>query len=104
MKRFLLSKAAENDLRKIWRESKDTWGERQAESFLRALDLCFQQLSDYPAMGHRCDELRPGYRCFPKGEHHIYYSEKADGVFVTRIRAQRMLPRKAMFDEGSAAS
>jgi toxin ParE1/3/4 len=102
VKRFRLSKAAEDDLRRIWHKGVVEWGEAQAEQYLRALDECFHLLGDYPGMGHPCPEIRPGYRSFPKGEHHIYYRIKADEIFVTRIRPQRMLPRKSMLDERGA--
>ena len=100
MKGFRLSKAAENDLRRIWRDTKDTWGEAQAEHYLRALDECFHLLGRYPGMGTACDEVKPGYRCFPKGEHHIYYRSGNPGVFIARIRPQVMVPRKEMLGEG----
>ncbi len=103
MKRFRLSRAAENDLRRIWRDGKKDWGEAQAEEYLRALDESFQLLGEYPAMGHHCDEIRADYRSFPKGEHHIYYRAEGAGIFIVRIRAQRMLPRKSILDEGSLA-
>jgi toxin ParE1/3/4 len=102
VKRFRLSKAAENDMRRIWREGNKEHGEARAELYLRGLDQCFHLIGEYPSMGHRCEDLRAGYRCFPKGEHNIYYRLERDGVLIVRIRPQRMLPRKPMLDEGGA--
>jgi len=102
VKRFRLSKAAENDLRRIWREGKQEHGEARAEMYLHALDQCFQLLADHPGMGHYFEGPRPLYRCFPKGAHNIYYRLEQDGIFVVRVRPQRMLPRKGMIDDEGA--
>ena len=102
MKRFRLSRAAENDLRGIWSKGLRDWGAAQADTYLRALDECFHLLGEYPNLGHRRDDIGSGYYSFPKGEHHIYYRREAEGLFVVRVRPQRMLPRKSILNEGSA--
>jgi toxin ParE1/3/4 len=104
VKRFRLSKAAENDLRRIWRKGMEDWGEAQAEVYLRALDACFHLLGEHPGMGHPSPEIREGYHSFPKGEHHIYYRPDGAEIFIARIRAQRMLPPKLTRGEGGAPS
>jgi toxin ParE1/3/4 len=103
-RRFRISRAAENDLRRIWRETAQERGEAQAERYLRSLDASFHHLGDYPDMGHRYDGPRPLYRCFPKGEHHIYYRVEAAGVLIVRIRPQRMLPPALAREEGGTPS
>jgi toxin ParE1/3/4 len=97
VKPFRLSKAAENDLRRIWREGKKEHGEARAELYVRGLDQCFHLLGEYPSI----DDIRPRYRCFPKGEHHIYYRLERDGVFIVRIRPQRTLPQRSALAEGN---
>ena len=102
MTRFRLSKAAENDLARIWRDTKERHNEEQADRYVRAIDHCFAALAEHPLLGQACEDIRGGYRRFPSGEHLIYYRTEADAITVMRIRAQRMNTKRKNL-EGPAA-
>jgi toxin ParE1/3/4 len=48
-----------------------------------------------PALGRRCDEIRGGLRRLEHGKHVIFYRQQDnDGILVSRILHQRMLPER----------
>lgn len=73
MPNFSLTKKARDDLKKIARFTQNSWGRGQRNTYLKSLDGCFHQLSDNPAMGRPCDEIKSGYHKFPTGSHVVYY-------------------------------
>jgi toxin ParE1/3/4 len=83
---------AERDLLGISEYTIQTWGERQADRYLRELELCCERLAASPSLGRRCESVRPGLRRFEYAEHVIFYRMEFDGVRVSRILHQRMLP------------
>lgn len=56
-------------------------------------------LADNPASGRNCDDVRPGLRRVERGRHVIFYRETAEGILVSRILHQRMLPEKHAIDD-----
>ena len=61
-------------------------------------------LADNPALGRACDDVRPGLRRMECGRHVVFYRKDADGILVSRILHQRMLPeRRAIDDEGDSS-
>ncbi len=91
---FRFSRSAESDLLSIGEYTLRTWGEAQALSYLNELEVCCRRLADNPALGRRCDDVRPGLRRLERSQHVIFYRSDEDGILVSRILHQRMLPDK----------
>jgi toxin ParE1/3/4 len=62
-----------------------------------------EQLADHPASGRSCDDIRPGLYRREQGKHVIFYWREPQGILVSRILHERMLPqRHALNDEDNA--
>jgi toxin ParE1/3/4 len=96
---FHFSRRAEADLLGIGDYTLRTWGKAQAVRYLGELEVCCQTLSDNPALGRRCDEIRPGLRRLEHGKHVVFYRQERAGILVSRILHQRMLPDRHIDDE-----
>jgi toxin ParE1/3/4 len=92
MAAFCFSRAAENDLLSIGDYTLRAWGEAQAARYLNELEACCHKLADNPALGRRCDEVRSGLRRLEHGQHVVFYRQDDDGILISRILHQRMLP------------
>lgn len=84
MRRLRLSDQARQDIVSTW--------EYVAEDSIAAADRLVQRLvtrckllADTPGMGVSRDELRPGLRSVPVGNHLILYQPVDDGIAVFRI-------------------
>jgi toxin ParE1/3/4 len=89
---FRFSRRAEADLLSIGDYTLGTWGKAQAARYLSELEVCCQALSDNPALGRPCDEVRPGLRRLEHGKHVVLYRQERGDILVSRILHQRMLP------------
>ena len=69
-----------------------TWGKGQAVLYLGELEVCCQTLSDNPALGRLCYEVRPGLRRLEHGLPVVFYRQERGGILVSRILHQGMLP------------
>jgi toxin ParE1/3/4 len=87
------------DLIEIADHTVDRWGLSQAELYLDGLDDCFKRLVQAPLMGRACDKIRLGYRRVEQGKHVVIYRADADGVFISRILHQGMLPERQSFED-----
>ena len=87
---YRLSKSAESGLFDIWRYSVETWGEAQAEKYLRQLEVRFLDLAENPAIGRARDELAPGYLSFREACHVIFYTRYKEGIAIARVLHERM--------------
>jgi toxin ParE1/3/4 len=95
---YRFSALARLDLIEIGDYTLDTWGEEQALSYLDGLDECFERLASLPEMGRPCDRIRPGYRRIEYQKHVIFYRIDSEGLFISRILHQRMLPTGRLLD------
>jgi toxin ParE1/3/4 len=86
------SRRAEIDLLDIGTYTLRTWGEAQADRYLKDLEACCQMLGESPLLGRNCDEVRPGLRRIEHGKHVVFYRRFHDGILVSRILHQSMLP------------
>lgn len=50
-------------------------------------------------MGRACDEIRSGLRRMKCLQRVIFYLQEADGILVSRVLHQRMLPRLHEIDD-----
>ena len=95
--RFSLSARA--DLLNIGTYTLQTWGTAQTERYLDSLEQCAKMLAASPKLGRPCNWIRPGLRRFEKGRHVVFYRRLRDGIFVSRILHQSMLPDEQSFEE-----
>jgi toxin ParE1/3/4 len=94
------SRRAESDLLSIGNFTLRTWGRAQTIRYLTELEVCCQTLADNPALGRNCDYIRPGLRRLEHGSHVVFYRQQRDGILISRILHQRMLPVKhPVYDE-----
>jgi toxin ParE1/3/4 len=89
---------AKADLLKIGAYTLQTWGEAQAERYLDGLEQCAKLLAGNPSLGRSCEWIRPGLYRFEKERHVIFYRLEVDGIMVSRILHQSMLPEHQPFD------
>jgi len=89
---FRFSRRAETDLLSIGDYTLRTWGKVQAARYINDLELCCQTLADNPALGRPCDDIRPGLRRLENGKHVIFYRQEREGILISRILHERMLP------------
>ncbi len=75
------------------------WGEDQVNRYMDDLEACCRQLAASPLMGRACDDIRPGLRRMEHGRHVIFYRVDAEGILVSRILHQSMLPGRQAADE-----
>ncbi|WP_295438175.1 type II toxin-antitoxin system RelE/ParE family toxin [uncultured Thiodictyon sp.] len=91
MPRFVLTKAAKDDLKSIGRYTQATWGPDQRNRYLRLLDAGFHTLADNPLMGTDCGDIRPGYRKHRVGKHLVFYRQSGtDEIEIVRVLHQGM--------------
>lgn len=86
------SRRAESDLLSIAKYTLRSWGQAQTARYLDDLELCCQKLAANPQLGRPCDYIRPGLRRHEHGSHVLLYRRHRDGILVSRILHQRMLP------------
>ena len=94
-----LSYAALNDLIGIDEYSLREWGEAQAERYLSELEACFLKLAQNLRLGRPCKEIGAGLQRIEQGKHVVFFRRRKDGILVSRILHQAMLPRLDRFPE-----
>ena len=99
MPRFRFSYRAETDLLAIGEYTLRTWGKVQAARYINEIEACCQMLAANPALGRSCENVRPGLRRFEHGKHVVFYRREPDGIFVSRILHERMLPKLHATDD-----
>jgi toxin ParE1/3/4 len=94
-----LSRGAKADLLSIGAYTLQTWGSAQAERYLDDLELCAKMLAGNSRLGRCCDWIRPGLRRFEKGRHVLFYRQQDNGILISRILHQSMLPEQQLFED-----
>ena len=102
MATFRLSRLAEADLLDIATYTLQPWGQDQAIRYVDDLEACCRKLADNPELGRACDYVRPGLRRMEHARHVLFYRSEAEGIVVSRILHQRMLPERQSIDEEDA--
>ena len=92
MAKYILSKKSQEDLRKIWYYTVDTWSEEQADIYFRNLIKSLDSIADDPnSVGSSYEEVRAGYRGLRSGRHIIFYRILKNGnARIIRILHERM--------------
>lgn len=89
MASYKLSRSARTDLREIYRYGFLEFGESQADRYVAALLLRFEQIAGNPFQFPAVDHIREGYRRAVYGAHSIYYRIENDGVEVMRLLSRQ---------------
>lgn len=93
-----LSESAKADLLRIAAFTIEAWGAAQAERYLDGLAQCAKMLAGNPALGRACGWIRPGLRRFEKGRHVVFYRRTGNGILISRVLHQSMLPEEQGFE------
>ena len=87
---FFLRQIAETDLADIWLYTLQSWGKEQADQYIEAIISRFGWLADHPQLGKPRADIKPGYFCFPEGQHLIFYRQHDSGIEILAVVHQRM--------------
>ena len=87
---FRITPREAQDLRDIARYTARTWGRKQRDAYLRAIDRRFAWLAEHPHLGKPRPEVKEGYYSYPQGSHVIFYLVREGGIDVIGIPHQRM--------------
>lgn len=87
--RVTFSVPGRRDIRMILRRTVDTWGEDRGRAYKTLLDAAFLRLSEYPLLGRRRDDVRPGLRSIAVGQHIVLYRIEGEEVVVVRVEHGR---------------
>lgn len=90
MKRYTLSRKAEDDVIDIFVHGMQVFGIQQAERYHDLLEKTFQFLAENPDAAREREEITPPVRIHPFESHIVIYAIDADRkVFVLRVRHGR---------------
>ena len=90
IKKYKLSKLAEEDLLDIFQNGIDYFGKTKAQQYSLTIEKTFRRLESFPNIGKPRDELFPGALSFPVGSHIVFYRKTPDGIEVARVLHKRM--------------
>lgn len=76
--------AARHDLRAVFRYATETWGDQQADAYGRSIEDALRRLIDFPELGRRREDIRPGRRGHVFGQHPI--PDRVDDAAVVEWR------------------
>ncbi len=93
------SQKAEADLLDIGLYTLSMWGSSQTLRYINEIEDACQRLADFPTSGRLCEHIRPGLRRTEQGRHVIFYRISENGILVSRILHERMLPEQRDMDE-----
>jgi toxin ParE1/3/4 len=96
--RFRFSLRAETDLLEIG-DTLHTWGKTQTALYLNELEVCCQTLADNPSLGQLCENVRSGLHRHEHGRHVVFYRQEREGILISRVLHQRMLPERHTLDD-----
>lgn len=87
---FRITPRAAQDLRDIARYTLRTWGRKQRDAYLNAMDRRFWWLAENPHLGKPRPDIKDGYYSYPQGSHLIFYLIHEAGIDLIGIPHQRM--------------
>jgi toxin ParE1/3/4 len=96
---FRFSNRALADLDSIVDYTIRTWDDVQAARYLAQLETASQRLAEIPALGRRCENVRPGLWRIEEGSHVLFFRRVGDDVLICRILHYRMLPEHQPVDD-----
>ena len=99
MATFRFSNRALADLDSIAAYTIETWDAAQASRYIAQLQTACQRLTDIPALGRRCEHIRPGLWRKEVVSHVLFFRREGDDILVCRILHYRMLPEHQPIDD-----
>ena len=92
--KYIKSKRADQDIRKIVLQSIKDFGEEQTDQYMTGLEGALISLACNQDMGKAFLHGRTGneYRRFRYMSHVVYYRKRVEDIFILRILHTRMLP------------
>ncbi|MGE4299109.1 MAG: type II toxin-antitoxin system RelE/ParE family toxin [Desulfovibrionaceae bacterium] len=82
MAEIRLTPAARSHLLDIWDYTASTWGEDQADAYIREIHAAFLRLAKTPGLGIARPEIHQGYRSLPVKQHLVFYTVTGNATFV----------------------
>ena len=86
------SKAALSDLKLIYQNSKEQWGNDRAREYMNSLYDFFEKISLFPNIGSSCHEFYPNSKSLPCQKHVIFFIPKENAILIGRVLHERMNP------------
>ena len=86
---YELSGASEVDLGDIFDYTFTEFGIEQAEKYTLDFEFVFEELTRYPELGIKRDEIKLGLRSILKDAHVVFYRILDDRIRIVRILHQR---------------
>jgi len=59
--------SARNDIKKIWHDTYENWGEQQADIYTASLGQAIDDIPKNPEIGSPIDHIRKGYKACDDG-------------------------------------
>ncbi len=82
---YRLTSDAKFDLRRIYKQGLEKWGEAQADQYYNDFFERFEQIAEQPYLYQAVDHIREGYRRSVCGVDSIYYRINGDIVEIISI-------------------
>jgi toxin ParE1/3/4 len=73
------------DIRAILRYGRKIWGEKRRDAYSEQLNAAIASLTRFPNLGTNRDDISPGLRSIPVGEHVVYYRIGPHSIVIIRI-------------------
>ncbi|GIW05068.1 MAG: hypothetical protein KatS3mg059_1688 [Thermomicrobiales bacterium] len=86
----ILTPRARKDLSDIELYTAQQWGGQQRRVYMAKLEKALRDLAEFPELGRLRDDLAPGLRSYPAGDHIIYYRANAASIMIVRVLHRRM--------------
>jgi toxin ParE1/3/4 len=93
-RRLEIAPEADDDLRAILADSLAVWGEWQPSMYAGRLASAYGDLQAHPHLGRSRDDVSPGVRALPVGQHVIDYRVDEQMVTILRLLQERMEPAR----------
>ena len=103
MTNFTVSAIAGQRLDEIFAYTRETWGQAQAEAYVRSLFTCFDRIArrDQVWRAIPAEFGVDGYYCRHR-HHYIYWRQRSDGtVGIVTILHERMHQTDRLFEDGA---
>ncbi|PCJ62747.1 MAG: plasmid stabilization protein [Bacteroidetes bacterium] len=93
---YTKSKLADRDISHIVMRSLEDFGEQQTDKYMNGLEEILNFLADNPNRGRvfTHDTTKRSYFFYRYISHVVYYRQRKNDIFITRILHSKMLPEK----------
>lgn len=89
-KNYRVTPRARDDLINIARYTEATWGKKQRNSYLKAIEQRFEWLGENPLFGKHRADVHQGYYSFPQGQHVIFYLRGNNAIDIIGVLHKEM--------------